>query len=381
MNPTLLLLATATQWRGTARMPRELALAGWSVWLLAPKDSLAENSRHIQKIGHLPDNATPRQWLHAFAAMVKAGAPRLVVPCDDTAFSLLQQLAVAPPADLQPSLRLQLASLIRDSLGDPAHYEPSVDKTLLCAAAERLGVRVPPYAVVTNPAAAESFIATHGWPIVIKRRYSSAGDGVAICADRRAFDREFARLAKAAPPDRPDTDARNLLLQAYIPGRTHYFAATTWRGSVLCGYAVEKLEGHPRGAASVVRYYHSAELADFSARLAAGFGATGIFGPEFIIHERTGDAYLLEVNRRITPGTHRGAFVDIGSGGALLAAVEGTPSTTRTRLGDGEEHVFVSFPDEWLRDPMSDYLRRLPVDVPWDEPELIEAMLDLGRKQ
>jgi hypothetical protein len=356
-------------------------MAGWNVSLLAPKNSLADHSRYVQKIGHLPDNATPRQWLHAFAAMVKASAPRLVVPCDDTSFRLMQQLAVAPPGNLQPLLQLQLTALIKDSLGDPAHYESSVDKTLLCAAAEGLGVRVPPYAVVTDLAEAKSFAITHGWPIVIKRRYSSAGDGVAICADQKELAREFARLAKGAPTDRTDVDARRLLLQAHIPGRTYYYAATTWRGSVLCGYAVEKLEGHSRGAASVVRYFHSAELADFAARLAAGFGATGIFGPEFIIHERTGQAYLLEINRRITPGTHRGAFVDIGSGAALLSAVEGTPSTARKRLDDGEEHVFVSFPHEWLRDPMSDYLRRLPVDVPWDEPELFEAMLAMRHEQ
>jgi glutathione synthase/RimK-type ligase-like ATP-grasp enzyme len=375
MDPTILLVATATQWLGTARMPRDLALAGWTVSLLAPKASLAENSRYVGKIGHLADQSTPHQWLHAFAAMVKASDARLVMPCDDTAFRLMQQLVVAPPGNLQPVLQLQLSALIKESLGDPAHYETSVDKTLLCQAAEALGVRVPPYIVVADLMEADDFVAAHGWPIVIKRRYSTAGDGVAICADGEALIREFARLAKGAQSDRPDTGTRRLLLQAFIPGRTHYYAATTWRGSVIGGYAVEKLEGHPHGAASVVRYYASEELADFTAKLAAGFGATGIFGPEFIIHKHTGQAYLLEINRRVTPGTHRGGFMDVGSGAALLAAMQGTPSATRAQLDDGEEHTFVSFPHEWLRDPMSDYLRRGPVDVPWDEPELIEAML------
>ena len=61
--------------------------------------------------------------------------------------------------------------------------------------------------------------------------------------------------------------------------------------------------------------------------------------------------------------------------------MEGTPLPTRKRLDDGEERVFVSFPHEWLRDPTSDYLRRLPVDVPWDEPELLEAMLAMRHDQ
>ncbi len=372
MSVTVLLVATATQWLGTARVPRDFAKAGWNVCLLAPKGTLAEHSHFLDKIGYLPDQATSRQWLHAFAATVKATSPRLVVPCDDTAFRLLQQLVLASPADMQPVLQLQLAALIRDSLGDPAHYQDSVDKTQLCTAAQALGVRVPPFVVVTDLADAESFIAEHVWPIVIKRRHSSAGDGVAVCTDRDALVREFARLAR---PAAKDAEADRLILQAFIPGRTHYYAATTWRGQVLCGYAVEKLEGFPHGAASVVRYFHSPEMADFSARLATGFGASGIFAPEFIVHERTGEAFLLEINRRVTPGTHRGAFFDVGNGAALFAAAAGTPLSTRAQLDAGEEHVFVAFPFEWLRDPTSEFLRRYPVDVPWDEPELISAML------
>ena len=183
MAPTVLLVATATRWLGTARIPRDFARAGWSVSVLAPKGTLAEHSRHVRKIGHLPDNATPRQWAYAFAATVEATAPRLVLPCDDTAFHLLHQLAVAPPDRMQPVLHLRLARLIADSLGDPAQFGPSVDKTLISRAAEAAGVRVPPYQTVADPAEASAFAAAHGWPVVLKRSQSTAGDGVAICAD------------------------------------------------------------------------------------------------------------------------------------------------------------------------------------------------------
>lgn len=375
MAPTVLLVATATRWLGTARMPRDLVKAGWDVALLAPQGSLAEHSHYVRKCGHLPDGATPLQWVYSFAAMVKATAPRLVMPCDDTAFRLMQQLAAAPPDGMQPVLHMQLARLIADSLGDPAHYRTSVDKTLVCRAAEEAGVRVPAYGIVADPADAESFAAAFGWPVVLKRSHSSAGEGVAICADRDALARDFARLVGGATMDLNDSQADRLLVQAFIPGRTQYYAGTAWRGSLLCGYAVDKLAGDPHGPASVVRYFHSAELRDSAARLAAAFGATGVFAPEYIVHERTGEPYLVEINRRITPGTHRGGFINVGTGAALLAAVEGKPMSTRARLDDGEEHVFVSFPHEWLRDPESAYLRDYPVDVPWEEPELIEAML------
>ena len=53
----------------------------------------------------------------------------------------------------------------------------------------------------------------------------------------------------------------------------------------------------------------------------------------------------------------------------------GTVASTRTDLDEGEEGLIVRFPEEWLRDPDSPYLREYVVDVPWDEPELIEAFL------
>jgi hypothetical protein len=381
MTPTVLLVATATRWLGTARMPRDLAVAGWNVVLLAPKGSLAERSRYVRRIGHLPDNAGALQWVHAFAAVVKATSPQLVVPCDDMAFRLMQQLVNAPPEGMQPVLQLQLATLIIDSLGDPAHYRSSVDKTLLCQRAEAAGVRVPPYALVSSAADATAFAADHGWPVVLKRAHSSAGEGVAICRDADELLHQFARLAHDETLNLADSDRGRLLAQAFIPGRTQYHAGTAWRGSMLCGYAVDKLEGESQGAASVVRYFHSADLHGSAAKLVAAFGATGIFAPEYIIHEGTGEAYLVEINRRITPGTHRGAFIDVATGAALLAALQGMPSPTRSRLDDGEERIFVSFPHEWLRDPESRYLREFPVDVPWDEPELIEAMLAMRNER
>jgi hypothetical protein len=55
--------------------------------------------------------------------------------------------------------------------------------------------------------------------------------------------------------------------------------------------------------------------------------------------------------------------------------MHGVAPTTRVDMDEGEEHLNVHFPQEWLRDPRSHYLRNHPVDLPWDEPELIKAML------
>ena len=377
MSPTVLLAATETPWLGTARMPRDLARAGWNVALLTPPGSLAEHSGYLHRIARLPDNASGAQWLHAFAGTVRAVSPQLVLPCDDVTFRLLQQLVLAPPANLQPELRRELHALVTASLGDPAHYRSSVDKTRLPAVAEAAGVAVPPWAVVHDIDGARDFAAAHGWPVVLKRTHSSGGLGVAVCGDATRLAAEFTRLAQSAPLDLGDSETGRMLVQRHVQGRTRYFAGTAWQGRLLCGYAVDKLDGDEHGPASVVRYWRDDALHESAERLARATGASGIFAPEYLHEESTGRDWLVEVNRRITPGTHRGALFGMSSGAALLAAAQGRPAPVRERLDAGEEHVYVSFPHEWLRNPESPALTRYPVDVPWDEPALTEAMLAL----
>ena len=377
MERAVLLVATATSYIGTARIPSALSKAGFEVSLLAPRNTLAEKSRFVTKVGHLPDNATPLQWVFAFADMVKASSPRLVLPCDDTALRLLQTLALSPPQNMQPALHLQLATLIRESLGSADYYRISIDKTLLPGAAEAVGVRVPPYAILSDLHAAEAFVADHGYPVVLKRGHGAAGDWVAIAADRAELEQAFAQFSSATTLDIEGSGARRLLIQAHIPGRIRHQGVAAWKGDVVAGFAREKLVSHPppKGPATVTRYFRAPEVREFSEALVKQFGMNGLFSFEYVAHERTGQAYLLEINRRITPGTHTGALVGVDICAAPYAVLNGMPPPSRKNLDEGEEHVIAHFPQEWLRDPGSHYLRDCRVDAPWDDPDLFEAML------
>jgi hypothetical protein len=380
MPTPLLMVATATEWLGAARMPRNLANAGFAVSLLVPRGSLAEKSRFLVNVGHLAANATPAAWVEAFASMVESTSPRLVLPCDDTALRLLMLLALSPPKMMPPALHLQLAALIVYSLGDPAFYRTSIDKTMIGPAAEALGVRVPASIVVTALNDAKRFIAAHGFPIVIKRSHSTAGEGVALCADQVMVDREFARLMATPALDLDDLAAGQIVLQEFIAGKIHFYTAVAWRGALVSGVAVEKIEGELKGPTSAVRYFGSPQMHAATARLTAGFGITGIFSPEFIVDPAGGEPYLLEINRRISHGTHRGVSMNVDAGAALYAAMHGT-AAPRAQLAPGEEHFCAHFPQEWIRDPQSPLLRRLPVDVPWDEPELARALTAIAVRQ
>lgn len=374
----VLLVCTATNGFGAARLPRALARAGFDVSLLAPRGALAEKSRFVSRIGHLPDDATPSQWVFAFAATVKATSPRLVVPGDDTALRLLQMLVLSPSDSMQPALQRELASLVSESLGASEHYRTSVDKTLLAPAAAALGVQMPPYAIATDLAEAEAFAADRGYPIVLHRGHSSPGNGVELCADRQRLAHAFSVLKRSAGGNFQQPEGDRLLAQAYVAGSAKSYPATAWKGTLLAGYAGVRVTGapDPKGPPAVNRYRYDAQLRDLTSRLAAGFGITGFFWPEFVIDDRTGQPYLLDINRQAMREAHIGGDIGVDHWVALRAAMLGNTAATRTDLDAGEEHLTVHFPQEWLRDPQSHWLRENPVDVPWDDPELIEAMLE-----
>ena len=380
MGIPILLVATTTSWLGTARMPRALAKAGFDVSLLTPRHSLTETSRFVAKIGYLADDAAPRQWVDSFAAMVKSTVPRLVIPCDDMSFRLLGWVGLAPPGEMRAELKLQLAALVRASLGDPAYYQPSIDKTLLPPLAEALGIRVPPYAVVAGLADADAFIARHAYPAVLKRSHGFAGEGVALCADRDELERAFAAFALANAHEIREAATDRYLLQAHVTGSVRLFHAVAWQGELIAGWALEKLVVHPAptGASTVTRYSCGAELRRIVAELARGCGISGIFFAEFIVDAASGTTYLLEINRRVGPATHQGALRNVDLCAALFSALAGTASTSRTALDAEEEGIIVNFPQEWLRDPQSPYLYQYPSDLPWDEPELFKALFELG---
>jgi hypothetical protein len=96
-----------------------------------------------------------------------------------------------------------------------------------------------------------------------------------------------------------------------------------------------------------------------------------------MIEPRTGEPLLIEVHRRMLPATHSGALVGIDLAAALRACVESRPWTGPTDLPQGPGRRLALFPQEWYREPESQWLTTLPSDAPWHDPRLFEAMLKI----
>lgn len=374
MKIPVLLAATSTKWSSPAQLPRELVRAGFDVSLLAPKEALVAKSRHVASVTYLPDTATPMQWAYMLAATVDQRTPRLIVPCDDTALQLMMSFVESPPTALEELLRTWIVALIRRSLGDSRYYRASIDKTLLPAAAAALGVRMPAHAVIADIDAAREFARTHGYPVVVKRAFGTAGQAVEVVREEAQLEPAFRKLSFAASVTL--WNSADLLIQAWVPGNGLLHAVAAWGGVACAGMTREVLRRYSEtGPSTVVRCRHASEASRFSEMLAAGFGISGFFGAEFIEHKETGDVYLIEINRRVTNGVQLGGLVGVDLCAALASALEGRVYEKRTDIDVGEEHLVAEFPQEWLRDPESPYLRNARSDVPWDDVRLLRAML------
>jgi predicted ATP-grasp superfamily ATP-dependent carboligase len=375
----LLLVATATEWAGPARLPRELVRAGFDVSVLAPMHALLTKSRYVGAVTYLPDAATPMQWAYMLAASLGARTPRLIVPCDDTALQLMMTFVETPPEGIENSVRERILALIRESLGDPGFYRSSIDKTLLPPAAEALGVRVPPFQIISDVDAARAFADAKGYPVVLKRAFGTAGQAVEVVLEKMQLEPAFRKLISKR--DAALWKSADLLIQAWIPGKGLLHAVAAWDGVVYAGMTREVLMRNPAtGPSTVVRCRHAPEARRFSELLAAGFGISGFFGPEFIEHERTGDVYLIEINRRVTNGVQMGGLVGVDLCSALAAALDHDVYKGQVDIPAGEEQLIAEFPQEWLRDPASPYLRAARTDVPWDDLGLLQAMLAMRQR-
>jgi hypothetical protein len=369
--------------------------AGCVVDAICPQEHPLRKTRAVHR-AYAYYGLSPRR---SFARALAASQPDLIVSGDDLATRHLQNLYAAEKRRGNASL----CALIERSFGDPGSFPVVSARAAFMELAAKEGVRVPATEVVHNPAELKACIGRVGLPAALKADGTSGGDGVRIVHTLAEAERAFAKLhsppllARAAKRALVDHD--NTLLwpsltrqrplvnaQAFVAGSEATSALFCWQGSVLASLHFEVInKASSAGHATVLRLIENPEMQAAAEATTRRLRLSGIYGLDFMIESETGNAYLIEINPRATQVCH----LRLGPGrdlpAALHAALCAQSAAANGALAGAEKvtdnDTIALFPQEWIRDPESPYLRSAYHDIPWEEPELVQDCVSNRQKQ
>jgi carbamoylphosphate synthase large subunit len=375
-----ILLATTGQLPSTARLAMELHEAGAQVSLIAPNNHPAWTLRLLRRRVTYRALA-PR---HSLEAALLRLQPDMVIPCDERTVRDLHAIA-------GKTRHRDVRRLIAGSTAPAASYPVITSRAALLSLARDVGVRVPPSMPLPDKTALDRWTKEHAAPFVLKADGSWAGFGVRIISSAGTVKDAYARMTRRASGrialresllEGNHFEIRSWLrrerpamsVQGYVDGWPANIGVACLQGEVLAATCAEAVATtSATGPSTVARIIHNPEMIDAATRIVKALGLSGMIGFDFMIEAATGAALLIEMNPRNTPicAVRLGPGRDLAE--ALVARLSGRPA--RDRPPRTERDIVVFFPDTWSEDPASQFLHSGYHDVPWEQPDLVRALM------
>lgn len=311
--------------RAALAVTRSLGRRGCTVHVASSATrSIAGGSRHAASESRLPDAmAGSLPYAQAVAALVGRLRPAIVVPVTESAtLALLEHRGLLPDVVLPTS--------------DLAHFQRTTDKAQVLALAATVGITVPAQWTVTGAPEELAVIPVERYPVVIKPARSVVErDGI-----RRKVSVQYAANPAALREAIDDLghDAGPFLLQERIEGPGTGVFLLRWNNRVLASFAHRRIrEKPPSGGVSVCceSVAPPAELLARSARLLEALDWNGVAMIEFKVQQRTGDAFLMEINPRFWGSLQLAIDAGVDFPWYLVQAALGAPGPVvdRWRVG------------------------------------------------
>lgn len=405
MNPTVL-VATTSCWYPAARLVMALHRAGCTVDAVCPKGHPLRKTKSIRQ-AHAYYGLSP---LASFTRAIAISQPDLIVSGDDLATQHLQRLYAHEKRSWKREKKdadSAICALIERSFGDPESFPALSARATFMDLAGKEGVRVPATQVVRNLDEVKEWVGRMGLPAVLKSDGTSGGKGVRIVNTldeaESAFEKlnsppSLARAAKRALLDRDKTLVWPCLLrrrpvvnlQTFVAGREATSTIFCWQGRVQASLHFEVVKKtSSAGPSTVLRLIDNPEMSAAAEAMARRLRLSGLYGLDFMLEAESGKAYLIEINPRATQVGH----LRLGPGRDIPAAFHAVLCDRAAARGDGakaavtdtervtEKDTIALFPQEWIRDPESPFLRAAYHDIPWEEPDLVQHCVSSREKQ
>jgi hypothetical protein len=384
------LVATTARWFPTTRLAIALAKAGFAVEAVCPSGHSLARTGAVGRV-HTYRAFTP---LASFANAITAATPDLIIQADDLAARHLHQLYKQKRNNGKAGT--QICELIERSLGAPECFETVYARTAFIRIAQEEGIRAPKTEIITDRHDLAKWIAQMGFPMVLKANGTSGGDGVRVVNTVEEAEHAFrklqapplmARAIKRAVVDQdptlvwPSLFRRRFVVnaQAFVAGREATSTIACWKGRVLASLHFEVLKkARSTGHATVLRLIEHPELSDAAEKITRRLKLSGLHGLDFMLEAHTGNAHLIEINPRTTQVGHLALGFERDLPAALNAALTGEEIQPAPKITESD--TIALFPQEWARDPKSEFLQSAYHDVPWEEPELIRSCIRKAKR-
>jgi glutathione synthase/RimK-type ligase-like ATP-grasp enzyme len=390
VKPTVL-IATTARWFPTTRLAMALTKPGFAVEAVCPSGHTLARTGAVRHV-HSYRAFTP---LASFANAITAATPDLVIPADDLAARHLHELYWQQRNNGKAGT--QICELIERSLGAPESFETVYARTAFIRIAQEEGIRAPKTKIITDRHELTKWMAQMGFPTVLKANGTSGGVGVKVVNTVEEAEHAFrklqappliARAIKRALVDQDPTLVWPSLsrcgfvvnAQAFVAGREATSTIACWKGKILASLHFEVLKKTAStGHATVLRSIEHSEMADAAEKIARRFKLSGLHGLDFMLEAHTGNAHLIEINPRTTQVGHLSLGLEHDLPAAMYAALTGKEIQPVPKVTENE--TIALFPQEWARDPKSEFLQSAYHDVPWEEPELIRSCVRKGKQK
>ena len=382
MSVQKILVISTQRWPIPGRIASTLAKVGFLVGSISPLRSFVRRTRAVHR------HYTYRPWASANSIIhaIEDWSPDFLVCTDDEAVKELHNIHSRVRKAPAVASSVKLIKLIEASLGNPDGFEFSRKKSKLLLLAKSLGIRCPPTAEISN---LDRQLDAVTYPILVKGDRSWGGKSVRIVENpkqARQAIREFhmpphwlrilrAFTARFVPITILEWIYKELpavCIQDFIGGHPANRAVACWKGEVLAGISVRVHETiYAFGSAALVETIYSPEMANAAKVLVKRLNLSGIIGFDFML-DSANRAWLIELNPRVTPISYVGCSTDLSA--ALFSKV--ARIEVRSPIAGGDGKLIAMFPQELEHCLHSEFVSSGYDDVPWEEPELVLALLE-----
>jgi Carbamoyl-phosphate synthase L chain, ATP binding domain len=389
-KPKILIVAFEN-WTAIARLPKALQRAGFEVAAICPANSYLATTQYLDHISRFNAHCAETEVTRLLHKTLRDWKAQMIVPGDERTIFYFHKLI---EADREGALLEGALETMVFSFGNLEWHSEAVSKRLTLERANWLRIKTPRSVRPKSPGHAIHCANQFGWPVVLKKSSGFAGNGVRFCKNERELTDAYHEfddvwqgpLMPGLNPFRTEKlwwKQRSLSDDSFtvneaIRGTPAAVAVVAVNGKVLGQSAALKVRCHPefKSPSSVMRFVHDAGMFEAAEKLVRHWGATGFIAFDFIVDD-SATTYLLECNPRPTPlsclSAEFGCDLCLCFGHYFSGETIPSPSAPR--------HEFIAnFPNEWLRDPESPYLRDAYHDVPWDDPALLYKLVADSKK-